>query len=421
MKKLLSLLLAVLLIMSTVTVVSAETSLPIQSGYYTYTVTNNEATITDVNMSISGDVVIPSHFGEYPVVAIGEEAFSICGNITSVVIPDGVKSIGNDGFYYCDEMVSITLPPSVTSIGSCVFGNCKKLETVNLPQNLKILPSRTFYYCKALKGVQLPSTLEEIGYQAFESCTALESINIPAGVKVIDQEAFEFCNKLTTLVLPNALEEIGSNAFNYCTGITKINIPAKTTSIDYSSFASCDNLREITVSAGNQRYFAANNCLVEGYYGTLIAAPKISDVVIPNGVKYIPAYTFYREPTVLRSVVIPTSVTSIDYGAFANCTSLTTVNYTGTATQWSAINIKEANEALSIVNYNYVPPYKPGDTNGDNFVTLDDVVVLAQKVAGWSVECNVNALNVNGDSAVTLDDVVLLAQYVAGWGGIILH
>ena len=125
MKKLLSLLLAVLLIMSTVTVVSAETSLPIQSGYYTYTVTNNEATITDVNMSISGDVVIPSHFGEYPVVAIGEDAFSICGNITSVVIPDGVKSIGNDGFYYCDEMVSIILPPSVTSIGSCVFGNCK--------------------------------------------------------------------------------------------------------------------------------------------------------------------------------------------------------------------------------------------------------------------------------------------------------
>ena len=161
--------------------------------------------------------------------------------------------------------------------------------------------------------------------------------------------------------------------------------------------------------------------MVDGYYGTLIVAPKISDVVIPNGVKYIPAYTFYRDPTILRSVVIPSSVTTIDYGAFANCTSLTAVNYTGTATQWGAISIKGANEALNIVNYNYVPPYKLGDINSDNTVNLDDVVVLAQKVAGWSIDCNTAALNVNGDNSVTLDDVVHLAQYVAGWGGIILH
>ncbi len=55
-----------------------------------------------------------------------------------------------------------------------------------------------------------------------------------------------------------------------------------------------------------------------------------------------------------------------------------------------------------------------GDENGD--VTLDDVVALAQIVAGWKdVQHSKPHLDINGDLTVSLDDVVLLAQYVAGW------
>lgn len=60
----------------------------------------------------------------------------------------------------------------------------------------------------------------------------------------------------------------------------------------------------------------------------------------------------------------------------------------------------------------------PGNVNGDEIgqVNLDDVVALAQIVAGWqNVEHSEPHLDINGDSAVTIDDVVLLAQKVAGW------
>lgn len=60
----------------------------------------------------------------------------------------------------------------------------------------------------------------------------------------------------------------------------------------------------------------------------------------------------------------------------------------------------------------------PGNINGDDAATvdLDDVVALAQVVAGWqNVVHNPDRCDVNGDGEVTLDDVVLLAQYVAGW------
>ena len=59
-------------------------------GYYTYSVNNGEATITDVNEEISGDVIIPDSLGGYPVTTIGQSAFGDCISITSIVIPDGI-------------------------------------------------------------------------------------------------------------------------------------------------------------------------------------------------------------------------------------------------------------------------------------------------------------------------------------------
>lgn len=67
---------------------------------------------------------------------------------------------------------------------------------------------------------------------------------------------------------------------------------------------------------------------------------------------------------------------------------------------------------------NPAPLFTPGNVDGDkdNNVNLQDVVALAQVVAGWdNVEHIEAALDVNGDGDVDLQDVVHLAQYVAGW------
>ena len=55
------------------------------------------------------------------------------------------------------------------------------------------------------------------------------------------------------------------------------------------------------------------------------------------------------------------------------------------------------------------------DVDSDGYITLDDVVLIAQSIAGWDVTVNSDVTDVNGDGTVNLDDVVLLAQYVAGW------
>ena len=90
-------------------------------GYYTYTVENGEATITDCDTSISGEVVLPDTLGGYPVTSIGDDAFYDCTGLTNVTIPDGVTSIGDTAFSGCTGLTSITIPDSVTSIGNSAF------------------------------------------------------------------------------------------------------------------------------------------------------------------------------------------------------------------------------------------------------------------------------------------------------------
>lgn len=55
--------------------------------------------------------------------SIGENAFSCCTHLASITIPDGVTSIGSGAFLHCDSLTSVTIPSSVTSIGSLTFAD----------------------------------------------------------------------------------------------------------------------------------------------------------------------------------------------------------------------------------------------------------------------------------------------------------
>ncbi len=65
------------------------------------------------------------------VTRIGEDAFSDCTGLTSVIISDSVTSIGEYAFYYCTGLTSVTIPDSVTSIGWGAFKNCSGLKRID--------------------------------------------------------------------------------------------------------------------------------------------------------------------------------------------------------------------------------------------------------------------------------------------------
>ena len=53
---------------------------------------------------------------------IGNHAFYECNSLTSLTIPDSVKTIGECAFEYCGSLKSVTIGKSVNFIDNCAFG-----------------------------------------------------------------------------------------------------------------------------------------------------------------------------------------------------------------------------------------------------------------------------------------------------------
>ncbi len=224
------------------------------SGYYTYSVTDGKATITDVSTSISGNITIPSTIGGYPVTSIGEHAFEYCSALTSVSIPDSVTSIGSYAFRDCGSLQSVTIPDSVTSIGECAFGDCRSLQSVTIPDSVTSIGNYTFFYCRSLQSVTIPDSVTSIGSYAFYECSSLTRVSIGNSVTTIGHFAFSFCDNLTSVTIPDSVTSIGERAFRVCNSLTSVTIPDSVTSIGYSAFEGCDKLTDVYYSGTQKQW-----------------------------------------------------------------------------------------------------------------------------------------------------------------------
>ena len=227
---------------------------------YTYIVLNGKATITDVETTISGDVVIPETLGGYPVEAIGNKAFDGCADITSVAVHDGITKIGVKAFQNCTNMTAVSLPDSISYMGTYTFSGCTSLTKARIPENTAKLPSRTFKNCSKLSDVYLPDSITSIETSAFYGCDALKYIDLPDNLTSIGSSAFYDCGGIKSITLPNGVTSIGDMAFNRCYSLTGIAIPASVTSIGSCAFH--------TDSDYNYPSYRLPNLTIYGYTGS---------------------------------------------------------------------------------------------------------------------------------------------------------
>jgi hypothetical protein len=248
------------------------------------------------------------------VISIGDDAFDCCTSLTNVTIPDRVTSIGNEAFYYCKSLTSVTIPDSVTSIGSYAFCGCKSLTSVSIGNGVTNIYSFAFVDCTSLTSVTIPDSVTSIGDYAFDGCTSLAGVTVGNGVTSIGSGAFIGCESLTSVTIPDSVTSIGSYAFDGCTSLTSITIPDSVTSIGDRAFYNCTSLTSVTIpnSVTSIRDSTFKNCT------------SLTSVTIPDSVTSIDNYAFYSCWD-LTSVTIPDSVTNIGDDAFGNCTSLTSV------------------------------------------------------------------------------------------------
>ena len=130
-----------------------------------------------------------------------------------VVIPDGITGVGDVAFACCETMTSLSLPDSLKSIGIAAFSDCPGLKSVVIPDGVTELADFVFNSCTNLAEVTLPSKLESIGFATF-AATAISEVTLPETVKTIGNQAYAQTN-LAEILLPKSVEEIGEKAFGY--------------------------------------------------------------------------------------------------------------------------------------------------------------------------------------------------------------
>jgi GH24 family phage-related lysozyme (muramidase) len=170
-----------------------------------------------------------------------------------------------------------------------------------------------------------------------------------------------------TITIPSQIDgkpvtSIGYMAFRFCDSLTSITIPNSVTST-FRGFDGCEKLTQINVDTANTVYSSVNGVLFSKDKTELIKYPEgkaDTSYAIPNGVTSIGYGAFY-DCYSLTSITIPDSVTSIGTMAFEDCSSLTSITIPDSVTsidrhaffvcrKLNQINVDTANTAYSSVN-----------------------------------------------------------------------
>ena len=153
---------------------------------------------------------------------------------------DGIIEIGDNAFKNCLRLKSITPCYGITTIGDSAFYNTR-ITSIVIPRTVSTISASAFMNCSSMTTVvfEAGSYLTQISSQVFKSCTSLTTITLPSNITIIGTSAFESCTSLATIVIPNIVKTINSNAFKGCSILTDVTIPNSVTNIYSNAFYGC--------------------------------------------------------------------------------------------------------------------------------------------------------------------------------------
>ena len=361
MKKLLSLLLAVMMLVSCIPAFADAT----------YTISAAGALKVNKDVKLSGEVVIPDTVDGVNVTSLDGFAFNNQNDVTSIVMPDTIQSMGGSAINFLNGVTSVKLSENLTVIDDMNFCAMKGLTSLTIPasvcfigdsltslQNLQTLTFEgvcpMFGIDNALNGLNRncviyvpddqvdaykaaltngygteeqvqPSGKNAVIYDnpaaesefVFDAATGAITgytgtsarLQIPstiggAPVKAIAEKAFSHNSALCFVIIPEGVETIGNYAFDYCDNLVVVDFPSTLKKIGDSAFEGC-YLSSVGWKEG-----------LEEIGANAFARYGVQTLSLPTTVKTIGEAAFKNGS--IRKLYIGKNIESIGPEAFAN-------------------------------------------------------------------------------------------------------
>ena len=293
-----------------------------------------------LNFEMSGEEIVPE------ISDIGAQAFSGCEGLSVIAIPDSVRKIGMGALYGCNALTQLSIP----------FLGETEQDTEN--NKMDYLFTKGEYNSETDKWQSTgesswPTTLTdvtidrgEIGAAAFTAFQSQEkSLNLTLkSVGAIGESAFEGVSYLKSINIPYTCRVIGSYAFKGCTQLQEFKIN-NASPIVFKVNAFFGEAEEMEKVGGSICYITSMAKWCESTFENEGSNPlsmferlyiltdedNYSEVTnldgnILKGVKKIGSNVFAGlSQDSFSELIIPDTIQEIGKGAFAGCTSITTM------------------------------------------------------------------------------------------------
>lgn len=265
MKKICSCLLALALVLLTVTSAALPAAAEGGGGYipddvvfyeengFQYVLLQDDTAMVTAFLTDNAHLVIPDTLGGHTVTEIAGWDFYdnpayISSDTVSISLPRGIRALGGESFAYADRLSEIIVHPDNTSFAvdeSGVLFNQDKTEMVyyptgktntkySIPEGTKKIADCAFSEPLNLKEISLPASLESFDSWYFSYCHHLESISVSkdnpyysSADGVLFNKAktvlyvYPCQNPRTTYYVPNTVTELANGAFSFTTQSNK--------------------------------------------------------------------------------------------------------------------------------------------------------------------------------------------------------
>ena len=154
------------------------------------------------------------------------ETFPLDG-VSYIVTNESTKEVA---VYTCDAGLSgdLTIPETVskedlegnlvtykvTSISTPGFYDHPGLTSISIPNSVKTIEANTFANCTGLTSITIPPKVTTIGMRAFEGCTGLKKVTIGYRVTSIEKDAFKGCTNLDEVICLRDASKLTWNDYN---------------------------------------------------------------------------------------------------------------------------------------------------------------------------------------------------------------